>query len=136
MFRATTELDDFVNRYSVPLLESNAYQRAPRTNTRSTPVGNCDAPLPKSPRPIRPRKKPRVNACVTDCAPSIIHTFFAEGSATASVRAVSELPVDAKANETGTAPTSMLPADCIEARLMMPIFAPCGSTTYAFFESI
>src|SRR6476646_1242039 len=128
MFRATTELDDFVNRYSVPLLESKAYQRAPRTKTRSTPVGKFDVPLPKRPSPIRPRRKPRVKACVTDCAPSIIQTFFAEGSATASVRAVSDVPVDAKANDTGTAPTSMLPADCIESRLTMPIFAPCGST--------
>src|SRR5689334_14127894 len=112
MFRATTELDDFVNRYNVPLLESNAYQRAPRMNTRSTPVGNCDAPLPKRPSPISPRRKPRVNACVTDCAPSISQTFFAEGSATASVRAVSEVPAEANAKETGTAPASMLPADC------------------------
>src|SRR5947209_17042521 len=129
MFLATTELDDFVNRYNVPLLESKAYQRVPLMNTRSTPVGNCDDPLPKRPSPISPRRKPRVNACVTDCAPSIIQTFFADGSATASVRAVSDVPVDANANDTGTAPTSMLPADCIESRLMMPIFALCGSTT-------
>src|SRR5437588_9326914 len=136
MFFATTELDDFVNRYNVPLLESKAYQRAPRVNTRSTPVGNCEDPLPKRPSPISPRRKPRVKACVTDCAPSISQTFFAEGSATASVRAVSDVPVDAKANETGTAPTSMLPADCIESRLTIPMVALCGSTTYAFFESI
>src|SRR5438270_6707927 len=123
MFFATTELDDFVNRYNVPLLESKAYQRVPRTKTRSTPVGKFDVPLPKRPSPIRPRRKPRVNACVTDCAPSISQTFLAEGSATASVRAVSEVPVDANANETGTAPTSMLPAGCIGSRLTIPIFA-------------
>src|SRR3979490_980284 len=100
MFLAITELDDFVNRYSVSLLESKAYQRAPRTNTRSTPVGKFDVPLPKRRSPIRPRRNTRVNAWVTDCAPSIIQTFFAEGSATASVRAVSDVPVDAKAKET------------------------------------
>jgi hypothetical protein len=71
-----------------------------------------------------------------DCARSISHTFFAEGSATASERAVSEVPVDVKANETGTAPTSMLPADCIESRLTTSIFALCGSTVYAFVASI
>src|SRR5438128_5762732 len=102
---ARTTLLDPVKRYSVPLLVSKANHCEPRTMTRSTPVGNCEARPPKRPRPRRPRRKPRVTAWVNDCAPSIIHTRFADGSATASVRAVSAVDLEANATSTGTAPT-------------------------------
>ena len=75
---------------------------------------------------MRPRRKPRAIACANDSAPCTIHTRLAEGSATASVRAVSAVLLDANVASIGTAPTSKVPLDFIVVSETIPIFPPRG----------